>query len=80
MLEVRVVGSENFNSYTAYHLKVSSAGITWQLVKRYSDFEAFNSTLRDRFPMLALPRLPGKVWFGSMSQAVVEHRKQVARV
>ena len=30
-----------------------------------------------QLPMLALPKLPGKVWFGSMSQGVVEHRKQV---
>ena len=49
------------------------------VAKRYSNFEAFNSKLRDRFPMLALPKLPGKVWFGSMSQGVVEHRKQVVQ-
>ncbi len=79
MFDVRVVASENFQNYTAYTLKVTSGGSTWQLSKRYSDFEAFNSKLRDRFPMLALPKLPGKVWFGSMSQGVVEHRKQVAR-
>jgi hypothetical protein len=77
MFDVRVTASENFNNYTAYTLKVSSGGSTWQISKRYSDFEAFNSKLRDRFPMLALPKLPGKVWFGSMSQGVVEHRKQV---
>lgn len=76
MFDVRVVASENFQNYTAYTLKVTSGGSTWQLSKRYSDFEAFNSKLRDRFPMLALPKLPGKVWFGSMSQGVVEHRKQ----
>jgi hypothetical protein len=77
MFDVRVTSSENFNNYTAYTLKISSGGSTWQISKRYSDFEAFNSKLRDRFPMLALPKLPGKVWFGSMSQGVVEHRKQV---
>jgi len=78
MFDVRVTASENFNNYTAYHLKVTSGGSTWHLSKRYSEFEAFNSTLRDRFPMLALPKLPGKVWFGSMSQGVIEHRKQVS--
>ena len=78
LFEVRVISSENFSDYTAYALKVSSGGSTWQISKRYSEFEAFNSKLRDRFPMLALPKLPGKVWFGSMSQGVVEHRKQVA--
>ena len=78
LFEVRVISSENFSDYTSYALKVSSGGSTWQISKRYSEFEAFNSKLRDRFPMLALPKLPGKVWFGSMSQGVVEHRKQVA--
>jgi hypothetical protein len=79
MFDVRVISSENFQNYTAYALKVTSGGSTWQLSKRYSDFEAFNSKVRDRFPMLALPKLPGKVWFGSMSQGVVEHRKQVVQ-
>ena len=78
LFDVRVVSSENFSDYTANTLKVTSGASTWPLSKRYSEFEAFNSKLRDRFPMLALPKLPGKVWFGSMSQGVVEHRKQVA--
>jgi hypothetical protein len=70
MFDVRVISSENFQSHTAYTLKVTSGGSTWQLSKRYSNFEAFNSKLRDRFPMLALPTLPGKLWFGSMSLCI----------
>lgn len=58
--------NKRFSEFVLLHSEVHCAG--W--------LPANSRQLQKRFPSIRLPKLPPKVWFGSMSKSVVESRKQ----
>lgn len=80
-------GSENiqqsccavFNTeFTVYNFCLGNGMHKWTIQKRYSDFDALDKELQNRFSkkMLKVDRLPAKAIFGSMSPSRISHRQK----
>mmetsp|Transcript_54383 Transcript_54383/g.127126 ORF Transcript_54383/g.127126 Transcript_54383/m.127126 type:complete len:185 (-) Transcript_54383:88-642(-) len=80
-------GSENvqqsccavFNTeFTVYNFCVGDGAHKWNIQKRYSEFDALDRELQNRFPkkMIKIDRLPSKAVFGSMSPSRIANRQK----
>ncbi|KAG3221032.1 hypothetical protein PC129_g8226 [Phytophthora cactorum] len=65
-LDLAIVGTKTKISdlsqrpYTCYVIDVVFNGTTWQLARRYKEFDALHSQLKSKYPGTALPGLPPK--------------------
>eukprot|EP00930_Biecheleria_cincta_P052125 TRINITY_DN37375_c0_g1_i1.p1 TRINITY_DN37375_c0_g1~~TRINITY_DN37375_c0_g1_i1.p1 ORF type:complete len:574 (-),score=99.60 TRINITY_DN37375_c0_g1_i1:53-1774(-) len=68
------------HSTSQYHIKLQYAGTTWEVAKRFSEFDTLLQSLYDgRFG--GLPKLPAKTLLGSPTdQAAIDARKEQLRI
>ena len=69
---VLIKGSYGFGSFTEYSIDISTNLTSWQITKRYSDFEKLNIQLANRIN--PLPKLPPKSFF-CLNDRVISERK-----
>ncbi|CAI5702473.1 hypothetical protein KXD40_003351 [Peronospora effusa] len=66
--------------YTCYVIDIIFNGTTWQLARRYNDFNDLHSHLKRKHPDIELPGLPSKHVFTPVEGALVNHRKEQLEV
>lgn len=82
MLEVTISASTNKVSdlsqktYTAYQLDVSFNAMTWQVVRRYKEFDVLQGHLKDKYAPVPLPKLPPKHLFTPREGEFVDKRRE----
>ena len=59
-IDVKIVKNQIVENHTEYVMVVSFSNKSWQVQKRYRQFDALCSNLRRAAPQLALPPLPPK--------------------
>ena len=59
-IDVKIVGNQVVENHTEYVMVVSFSNKTWQVQKRYRQFDSLCSSLRRAAPQLPLPPLPPK--------------------
>ena len=57
-IDVKIVKNQIVENHTEYVMVVSFSNKSWQVQKRYRQFDALCSNLRRAAPQLALPPLP----------------------
>ncbi|KAL7686126.1 putative Phox domain, PX domain superfamily, papain-like cysteine peptidase superfamily [Plasmopara halstedii] len=62
--------------YTCYVIDVVFNGTTWQLSRRYKDFNALQTELKCKYPNHTLPMLPPKHMFTPVKGEFIQYRKQ----
>jgi hypothetical protein len=67
-----VKGSFGFGSFTEYVIKIVTNLNSWQVNKRYRDFEKLNSNLSDK--LSPLPKLPQKSFFNLRDTVILERK------
>ena len=75
-IDVKIVKNQIVENHTEYVMVVSFSNKSWQVQKRYRQFDALCSNLRRAAPQLALPPLPPKKFFGNMSPSFVRLRQE----
>ena len=75
-IDVKIVGNQVVENHTEYVMVVSFSNKTWQVQKRYRQFDSLCSSLRRAAPQLPLPPLPPKKFFGNMSPSFVRLRQE----
>lgn len=81
-LQLAIVGTKNKISdlsqrtYTSYVIDVMFNGTTWQLARRYKEFDALHSQLKNKYPDSELPSLPPKHVFTPVEGAFINNRKE----
>ncbi|TYZ58375.1 hypothetical protein PybrP1_006183 [[Pythium] brassicae (nom. inval.)] len=82
MLEVAIPAAKNKVSdlsqttYTAYQLDVSFNAMKWQVTRRYKEFDALQSRLKDKYAPVPLPKLPPKHLFTPREGEFVDRRRE----
>ncbi|KAI9988074.1 hypothetical protein PInf_024335 [Phytophthora infestans] len=80
-LDLAIVGTKNKISdlsqraYTCYVIDVVFNGTTWQLARRYKEFDALHNQLKRKYPGTTLPGLPPKHVFTPTEGVFINHRK-----
>jgi hypothetical protein len=65
-------------SYTSYVIDVVFNGTTWQLARRYKEFDALHSHLKSKYPAVEIPGLPPKhVWTPVEGEFVTNRKEQL---
>lgn len=81
MLEVTIrstktrVSDLSQKTYTAYELAVSFNDLTWQLARRYKEFDALQRHLKRKYAPALLPKLPPKHVFAHHGDGFVDKRR-----
>ncbi|KAG6959293.1 hypothetical protein JG687_00008878 [Phytophthora cactorum] len=81
-LDLAIVGTKTKISdlsqrpYTCYVIDVVFNGTTWQLARRYKEFDALHSQLKSKYPGTALPGLPPKHVFTPVEGEFINYRKE----
>ncbi|ETM51200.1 hypothetical protein, variant 1 [Phytophthora nicotianae] len=81
-LNLAIVGTKNKISdlsqrpYTCYLIDVVFNGTTWQLARRYKEFDALYCQLKSKYPGTALPGLPPKHVFTPIEGEFINNRKE----
>ncbi|KAG7386705.1 hypothetical protein PHYPSEUDO_015385 [Phytophthora pseudosyringae] len=81
-LDLAIVGTKNKISdlsqrpYTSYVIDVVFNGTTWQLARRYKEFDALHSQLKSKYPGTELPGLPPKHVFTPVEGEFINYRKE----
>ena len=73
--KVLVGGSE----FTVYHFKLSFGDVVWEVLKRYSEFDALDEELNTKYG-LPPAGLPPKKWFGLFNPDLIRNRHEVLNV
>ncbi|KAL3667071.1 hypothetical protein V7S43_008013 [Phytophthora oleae] len=81
-LQLAIVGTKNKISdlsqrpYTSYVIDVIFNGTTWQLTRRYKEFDTLHSQLKRKYPDTELPGLPPKHVFTPIEGEFINYRKE----
>ncbi|OWZ19587.1 Ribonuclease H2 [Phytophthora megakarya] len=81
-IDLAMVGTKNKISdlsqrtYTCYLIDVVFNETTWQLARRYKEFDALRSHLKRKYPATELPGLPSKQMFTPVDGEFINSRKQ----
>lgn len=59
-------------AYTEYRISVKVGSIEFTVLRRYKEFESFDSSLKNQFPRVQLPSFPSKITFYNK----VEYRRK----
>ncbi|POM78252.1 Ribonuclease H2 subunit A [Phytophthora palmivora] len=81
-IDLAIVGTKNKVSdlsqrtFTSYLIDVVFNDTTWQLARRYKEFDALRSHLKKKYPDTMLPGLPPKHVFTPVDGEFINNRKQ----
>ncbi|KAE8897010.1 hypothetical protein PF005_g16779 [Phytophthora fragariae] len=80
-LDLSIVGTKTKISdlsqrpYTCYLIDIIFNGTTWQLARRYKEFDTLHSHLKSKHPAVDLPSLPPKHVFTPLEGEFIDYRK-----
>ncbi|GMG16043.1 unnamed protein product [Phytophthora fragariaefolia] len=62
--------------YTCYLIDIVFNGTTWQLARRFKEFDTLHSHLKSKYPGIDLPSLPPKHVFTPLEGEFINYRKE----
>ncbi|KAG6602782.1 putative ribonuclease H2 subunit A [Phytophthora cinnamomi] len=62
--------------YTCYIIDIIFNGTTWQLARRYKEFDTLHRHLKSKYPDIDLPGLPPKHVFTPLEGEFIDYRKE----
>lgn len=81
-LDLSIVGTKTKISdlsqrpYTCYLIDIVFNGTTWQLARRYKEFDTLHSHLKSKYPDIDVPGLPPKHVFTPLEGEFIDYRKE----
>ena len=69
-LVAHILGTVHVVDHTEYIIKVTYAGASWKVQRRYNLFHGLHSTMRKSAPTIVIPELPPRGFFGNLAPSL----------